>query len=296
MTGENEDATKVEITLQPSRSRFRSATKSRLVSGLSILEVLNSKKDMERDKPAVKEIETFASIASRPPSPKATRITVLEAAISAATDELAAAISKHSADFKALVTSSKVKRTPARENRIRADNVALMAAATIRVQQAGGTRIVLERLYKIARQEDRVVLQQFEKAPANTHADLGGSKTTMILVTDSEGFFTVNRRSRSPFLKGNTSPAPGGLVRVNLFTEDFLKAGKDDLKEYSRDPSSRQPTKKAFRGNESTLVTAVVSTTTAKSPARTNAYTKKRVALASPAKFEVECNDLGCGP
>jgi hypothetical protein len=44
-----------------------------------------------------------------------------------------------------LVTSSKVKRTPARENRIRADNVALMAAATIRVQQAGGTRIALER-------------------------------------------------------------------------------------------------------------------------------------------------------
>ena len=74
-------------------------------------------------------------------------------------------------------------------------------------------------------------------------------------------------------------------MRVNLFTEDFLKAGEDDLKEYSRDPSSRQPTKKAFRGDESTLVTAAVSTTSAKSPARTNACTKKRVALASPAKF-----------
>ena len=133
MTGENEEATKVEITLPRSRSRSRSAPKSRLVSGLSILEVLNSKKDMEGDKPAVKEIETFASIASRPPSPKATRPTVMETAISAS-DELAAAISKHSADFKALVTSTKVKRTPARENRIRADNVALMATATIRVE------------------------------------------------------------------------------------------------------------------------------------------------------------------
>ena len=112
MTGENEDATKVEITLPRSRSRSRSATKSRHVSGLSILEVLNSKKDMEGDKPAVKETETFASIASRPPSPKATRPTVMEAAISAS-DELAAAISKHSADFKALVTSTKVKMTPA---------------------------------------------------------------------------------------------------------------------------------------------------------------------------------------
>jgi len=160
-----------------------------------------------------------------------------------------------------------------------------MAAATIRVQQAGGTRIALERLYEIARQEERAVLQLLEKAPANTHADLGGSKTTMSLVTDSEGFFTVNCRSRSPLLKRNTSPAPGGMVRVNLFTEDFLKAGEDDLKEYSRDPSSRQPTKKAFRGDESSLVTAAVSTTSAKSPARVNTYTKKRVALASPAKF-----------
>jgi len=275
MTGENKDATKVEITLPCFRSHSRSATKSHLVSGLSILEVLKSKQDMGGDKPAVKEIKTFSSIASRPPSLKATRLTVTEAAISAATDKLAAAFLKHSADFKVLVTSLKVKRTPARENRIRADNVALMAAATIRIQQARGTCITLERLYKIARQEERAVLQLLEKVPTNTHADLDGSKTTMSLVTDSEGFFTINRRSRSPLLKGNTSPAPGGMMQVNLFTEDFLKAGEDDLKEYSRDPSSRQPTKKAFRGNESTLVTAAVSTTSAKSPACTNGYTKK---------------------
>jgi hypothetical protein len=181
-----------------------------------------------------------------------------------------------------------VKRTPARENRIRADNVALMAAATIRVQQAGGTRIALERLYEIARREERAVLQLLEKSPANTHEDLGGPKTTMSLVTDSEGFSTVNRRSGSPLLKGNTSPAPKGMVRVNLFTEDFLKAGEDDLKEYSLDPTYRQPTKKAFRGDDSSLVTAAVSTTSARSPARASLYTKKRVALASPAKFGAE--------
>ena len=114
MSGENEDANKVQITLPRSRSRSRSATKSRPLSGLTILEVLNSKKDSGGDKP-VKGIETFASIASRPPSPNATGLTATEAAISAYTDELAAAISKHRADFKALVTSSKVKRTPARE-------------------------------------------------------------------------------------------------------------------------------------------------------------------------------------
>ena len=81
----------------------------------------------------------------------------MEAAIAAAMDELAAAISKHSADFQALLTSSIVKRTPARENRIRSNNVALMALATICIQQAGGSRIALERLYEIARQEERAV-------------------------------------------------------------------------------------------------------------------------------------------
>ena len=160
-----------------------------------------------------------------------------------------------------------------------------MIAATIRVQQAGGTRIALERLYEIARQEERAVLQLLEKARTYTHADHGGSKTTMSLVKDYEGFFTVNRRSRSPLLTGNTSPAPGEKLQVNLFTEDFQKAGEDDLKEYSLDPSSRQPTKKAFCGDETSLVTAAVSTTSAKSPERANTYTKKRVALASPAKF-----------
>jgi len=159
MSGENEDANKVEIR---SRFRSRSTTKSRLVSGLTILEVLNSKKDIGGDKP-VKEIETFASIASRSPSPNTTRLTVTEAAIAVATDEFTAAILKHRADFKALVTSSKV--SPPQENRIRADNVALMAAATIRVQQAGGTRIALERLYEIARREERAVLQLLEKSP-----------------------------------------------------------------------------------------------------------------------------------
>ena len=163
MTGDKEE---MDTSLPCSRSRSRSSSKSRLKSGPSILEVLNSKKEMDEHEPLVKEIKTFASITSRPPSPKATGYTVTEAAIAAATEDLVAAISKHSADFKALVTSLIVKRTPARENRIRADNVALMASATIRVQKAGGTRIALERLYEIARQEEREVLQLLEKAPA----------------------------------------------------------------------------------------------------------------------------------
>ena len=56
MTGDDEDATKVETTLPRSRSRSRSATKSRLKPGPSILEVLNCKKDIDKNKPVVKEI------------------------------------------------------------------------------------------------------------------------------------------------------------------------------------------------------------------------------------------------
>ena len=211
MTGDDKDATKVDTALPRSRSRSRSASKSRFKSGPSILEFLNCKKDMDKNKPVVKEIETFASIASRPPSPKATRHTVAEAAIAVATDKLAAAISKHSADFQALVTSSIVKRTTALENRIRADNVALMVSATSRVQKAGGTCIALERLYEMARQEEKAVLQLPGRAPTVTNADISGSKTTMSVVTDAEGFSTVNCRNRSPLLTGN--PAQHQAVR-----------------------------------------------------------------------------------
>ncbi len=57
------------------------------------------------------------------------------------------------------------------------------------------------------------------------------------------------------------------------------------VKEYSLDPSTRQLTKKAFCGKETSLVTAALSTTSAVSPARVSIYTNKRAALASPAKF-----------
>ncbi len=57
------------------------------------------------------------------------------------------------------------------------------------------------------------------------------------------------------------------------------------MKEYSLNPSTRQPTKKAFCGKETSLVTAALSTTSAVSLARVSIYTNKRAALASPAKF-----------
>ena len=192
---------------------------------------------------------------------------------------------KHRADFQAMLTSLIAKRTSSRENRIRADNVALMTFATIRIQHGGGTRNALERLYEIARQEERTVFQQHETALATSHAALSKIKPTMSMIKDAEGFSTVNHWSSPPLLTANHAPPPGGKIHINLFTEEFLKAGEDDLKDYSLNPSSRQPTKKAFCRDETSLVTAALSTTTANSPARASIYTKKRVALASPAKF-----------
>jgi hypothetical protein len=165
--------------------------------------------------------ETFASIALRPPLPKVTKFTITEAAIAAATAELAAAVSKHRANFQILLTSTVVKRTPARENRLRADNVALITAATIRIQHAGGTCIMLERLYKIARQEERAARQHHEKTLASTSIKINEPKTTMSSIKDAEGFTTVNRRSNSPSLIANSAPTTRDGLQVNLFMEEF---------------------------------------------------------------------------
>jgi hypothetical protein len=92
-----------------------------------------------------------------------------------------------------MLTSPTVKRTPAQENRLRANNMALMTLATICVQQAGGMRITLERQYKIARQEERAARQLHGKALATTLVELSKSKTMMSTITDAEGFTIVNR-------------------------------------------------------------------------------------------------------
>jgi hypothetical protein len=144
---------------------------------------------------------------------------------------------------------------------------------------------MLERLYKIARQEERAAKQIHGKTLTTTLVKLSKSKTMMSLITDTEGFSIVNCQRSSPFLKANPAPTPGDRLQVNLFTEEFLNAREDDLKEYSLDPSTCQPTKKAFRGEGTSLVTAALSTTSTVSPARVSIYTNKRAGLASPAKF-----------
>jgi hypothetical protein len=271
-------------------TRAATPSKSSTNPSTSILEALNNKSCKAKNNPAVGTMEeTFASIALRPPSPKVTKFTITEAAIAAAMAELAAAVLKHRADFQILLTSSVVKRTPARENRLRADNVALMTAATIRVQHAGGMRITLERLYKIARQEERAARQHHEKTLTSTPIKINKPKTTMSSIKDAEEFTIVYHLSDSPSLKANSAPMTRDGSQVNLFMEEFQNTGgEDDLKEYSLDPTTQQSMKKAFRGKKTSLVTAALSTTTVVSPARVIIYANIRAALASPAKFITE--------
>ncbi len=157
--------------------------------------------------------ETFASIELTPPLSKVTKFTVTEAAIAAAMAELVAAILKHRANFQTMLTSSIAKRTLTRENRLRDNNVALMTSATICVQQAGGMRIMLERLYKLARQEERAARQSHEKALASSPIKTNESKTTMSTIMDAEGFFIVNCQSSSPSLRANPAPTPRDVLQ-----------------------------------------------------------------------------------
>jgi hypothetical protein len=149
----------------------------------------------------------------------------------------------------------------------------------------------LERLYEIARDKKKAAKQLHDMALVTTALGANGLVPTMSNVTDAEGFKIFNHCSSSPSgssPKPNIPPAIKRQVRRggNPFTDNFLwDEGKWDLADYTLDPSSRQPTKKAFHGKETTLVTAALSTTTAASPARVSIYTKKQAALASPAKF-----------
>jgi hypothetical protein len=112
--------------------------------------------------------------------------------------------------------------------RLRADNVALMTSATIRVQQAGGTCFSLECLYNIARAEEKVARQIFAKEALITAA--ADTETTMSSIMDADKFTTVSHRSvgssssppqvEAPKL---LSPPPcDDIKRISPFDGSFL--------------------------------------------------------------------------
>ncbi len=84
-------------------------------------------------------------------------MTPAELAIASATNDLTKAVQKHQNDVLSLLNlvTPGAPVSDAKIKQLRADNVALMMAATIQVQQAGGTRFSLKRLYKIAHSEDK---------------------------------------------------------------------------------------------------------------------------------------------
>jgi hypothetical protein len=72
-----------------------------------------------------------------------------------------------------------------------------MTAATIRVQQAGGTRFSLKRLYKIARSEEKEARRAFNKAaPAPESLATVSKDSAMVMssITDSDGYTTVSHQ------------------------------------------------------------------------------------------------------
>jgi hypothetical protein len=95
------------------------------------------------------------------------------------------------------VSASKIKR-------LRADNIALMTAATTRVQHAGGTHFSLKMLYDLSRSEEKEARRLVDKEFAHdfTLTNAKDAATMMSSITDSDGYTTVSRRGGSP----TTSP------------------------------------------------------------------------------------------
>ena len=134
--------------------------------------------------------------------------------------------------FLKLVTPG-VPVSDAKIKQLRANNVALMTAATIRVQQAGGTRFSLKCLYEIARSEEKEAWRMFNKAapaPESLATVLKDSATVMSSITDSDGYTTMSHhggsitsspklcpQSRSPLRSSN-----GDGTRRNPFDNTFL--------------------------------------------------------------------------
>ncbi len=92
------------------------------------------------------------------------------------------------------MSASKIKQ-------LRADNIALMTAATTCVQHARGTRFSLKTLYDLARSEEKEArcLVDKEFAHDSMLADAKDAAMTMSSITeDSDGYTTVSRPWQIP--------------------------------------------------------------------------------------------------
>ncbi len=89
-----------------------------------------------------------------------------------------------------------------------------------------------------------------------------------------------------PGQDGNAKNTPQGEITNNPNNDKYSSTSLSlippfigdlgDLDAYISNPALRQPTKKAFRGGQASLVTAALLTSTSASPARISIYTNKR--------------------
>jgi hypothetical protein len=94
---------------------------------------------------------SFATIAAQPPSLNTLKLTPTNLTFAAAALELTIAVKKHQADSLSLLHVATGTGTilDSKMGLLRKRNVSLMLPASIHIQKAGGTRLLLETLYEI---------------------------------------------------------------------------------------------------------------------------------------------------
>ncbi len=102
-----------------------------------------------------------------------------------------------------------------------------MMKATILVLHAGGTRFSLESLYDLARMEEKEAKCQvdYEVAHDLAIANAKSTPTMMSLITDSDGYTSVNRHSSSPTIpppRPHFQSVGKENTRKNPFDDRFL--------------------------------------------------------------------------
>jgi hypothetical protein len=173
---------------------------------------------------------SFATTAVQPSSPNKPKLPPTKSAIATASLELTSAVRKHQDNFLSLLCSSTGTAAilDCKTGQLRIGNIALMSSATIGVQQAGGIRFLLERLYRIARSEEKEACQLFTKEALMTATT--DTATAMSSIMDTDGFTTVSccggGSSSSPPKQRPQScslPRPSGDIKqINPFNDKFL--------------------------------------------------------------------------
>jgi hypothetical protein len=173
---------------------------------------------------------SFATIAAQPSSLNALNLTPTDLALAAASLALTTAVENHQANSLSLlhVTTGTGAILDSKMGLLRNHNISLMLLVSIHIQKAGGTRLLLKTLYKIARLEKKEARCLFAKEDSVTSAAME-TAMAMSSITDPDGFTTVSWRgvsSTSPPKQRPQSRSPprpsDGIKRVNPFDDKFL--------------------------------------------------------------------------